>query len=221
MNMKSIVIIEDHPVMRKGLTSYFTDTRRWLVLGSASSIVSAKEMLNKVTLNSMPDVLLLDIQLEDGINPSGWGLDIIPWLKIHLDAVTRLPAAPPPATPMPLLAVYSTFDDYAHVSAALSLGVKAYVTKRHSEQELEAALLKAFNGEVFIDEAAKMSLQNVSILSCLLTKREAEILNSVKVGLSNKQIAENLNISHRTVENILSCIYDKTGIKSRSDLERL
>jgi len=210
--MKKILIVEDHPIMRKGLISYFSETGRWQVLGTASSLASAKEILSVKTT----DVLLLDIQL-DSMNEAdsmeadntGWGLDIISWLK-KLDK-----------KPLPLFAVYTTFDDYAHVSSALSLGVKAYVTKRCNENELETALLKALDGETYIDEAAKMKLQQVTTLTCLLTKREAEILKLVKNGLSNKKIADNLGINFRTVQNILSCIYDKTGIRSRQQLERL
>ncbi|MCL2759696.1 MAG: response regulator transcription factor [Treponema sp.] len=205
--MQRIVIVEDHPVMRKGLAAYFNETGRWHVTGSASNLAAAKELLIK----NDTDVLLLDIQLDNRLDADSadWGLDIIPWLR-ELKK-----------NPLPLLAVYSTFDDYAHVSSALSLGVKAYVTKRCNESELEKALLKALNGEIYIDEAAKMKLQQVTTFSCLLTKREAEILNLVKKGLSNKEIAGSLGINHRTVQNILSCIYDKTGIKSRQELERL
>lgn len=197
--MNSIVIIEDHPLVRKGLASYFEQTGRWKVLGTASSLAEAKKLLANISA----DVLLLDIQLEDG-----WGLDIIPWISRNTQT-------------LPLPAVYSTFDDYAHVSAALRMGVRAYITKRRNEKELEDAILEAHSGNIYIDEAARIKYQNVENLICLLTKRETEILCLVKSGLSNKQIAEQLGISPRTVENILSCVYDKTGIHSRLELERL
>jgi len=198
--MKSIIIIEDHPVMRSGLAAFFTATGRWQVKGTASNLNEAK----KIFANVSAGVVLLDIQLDDG-----WGLDIIPWLNERLNQQ------------LPVIAVYSTFDDYPHVSAALSLGVKAYVTKRRNEQELEAALLTALSGSEYIDEAAQIKLKNVTELVSLLTKRETEILTLAKNGLSNKQIAHDLGISRRTVENILSCIYNKTGIRSRLELERL
>jgi NarL family two-component system response regulator LiaR len=66
----SIVIVEDHPVMLRGLADWFSATGRWKVLGTASSLVTAKEVLDGIS----PDVLLLDIKL-----PDGWGLDIIPY----------------------------------------------------------------------------------------------------------------------------------------------
>ena len=130
--MKNIIIVEDHPLMQKGLTSYFSGTDRWKVAGTASSLAEAKHLLCKTSEEFPLDVLLLDIQLEDG-----WGLDIIPWLKEQRKEEQQS---------LPLLAVYTSFDDYSHVSTALSLGVKVYITKLRSEKELEAALLNAFRG---------------------------------------------------------------------------
>ena len=200
-----IAIVEDHPVMREGLARWFADTGRWQVSGTAASLEGAKELLAAEGFQT--DILLLDIQLEDG-----WGLDIISWYTGHCG---------PGKQNGPLTAVYTAFDDYAHVSAALGMGVKAYVCKRRGERELEEALLKALEGDICVDSTARTKLQTVTDFVSLLTRREKEILNMVKSGLSNKQIASGLGISRRTVENILSCVYDKTGIKSRLELERL
>ena len=199
--MKSIFIIEDHPVMRNGLADYFIETDRWQVKGTASSIPEAKKLLSSVCA----DVILLDIQLND---EGGCGLDIIPWFSNQ-------------NTTNPVFAVYSAFFDYAHVSSALSLGVQAYITKRRNQQELETILLESALGKTYIDEKAQIKLKNVTDLFSLLTNRESEILILVKNGLSNKKIAEELGISRRTVENILSCVYNKTGINSRLDLQKL
>ena len=207
-----IVIIEDHPVMRNGLAAWFEGTGRWNVIGTASNLAGARELLASFSVTGLnADLLLLDIQLEDG-----WGLDIIQWLEKQ--ARQTEPAG---LLHKPLLAVYSGFDDHANVSAALGMGVRAYVTKRRSEGELEEALLKTLDGEIWIDEAVQAKLQVVTDVFSLLTKRETEILSLVKKGQSNKQIAGSLGISPRTVENILSCVYDKTGIHSRLELERL
>jgi NarL family two-component system response regulator LiaR len=190
-----IIIVEDHPVVREGLAAFFAGTGRWQVMGTASSLEETKKILEEVST----DILLLDIQLDDG-----WGLDIIKWGKTT-----------------PMTAVYTAFDDYAHVSAAISLGVRAYVTKRKNEKELEEILLKVLAGTTYIDETARKNLQTVTVISSLLTRRETEILSLVKNGRSNKEIGEELGISRRTVENILCCVYDKTGIKTRLELERL
>jgi len=200
-----IVIIEDHPIMREGLAAWFTGTGRWQVKGKASSLSEAKALLSADGFQT--DIVLLDIQLEDG-----WGLDIIPWY-------TAIPR--PAKQKLPRMVVYSTFDDYAHVSAALGMGVSAYICKRRGETELEEALLKALKGNVYIDQSVQSKLQTVTDVFNLLTRREAKILSLVKDGLSNKQIASRFGITHRTVENILSCVYDKTGIRSRSELQKL
>ena len=101
------------------------------------------------------------------------------------------------------------------------MGVQAYVCKRRGEQELEAALRATLDGTPYIDDTAQSKLTKTVNLFSLLTKRETEIFRLVTQGLSNRQIADNLKISPRTVENILSCVYDKTGIRSRAELERL
>jgi RNA polymerase sigma factor (sigma-70 family) len=195
-----IVIIEDHPVMRESLAAFFNGTGHWQLSGTASSLDSAKKLLGEVTA----DVVLLDINLKDG-----WGLDIIPWL-----AETQ-------AAKQPVLAVYSAYDDWAHVRSALNMGVRAYVTKQRDLQELEAALQKALSGSIYIDETAQERLQNTQNILDLLTKREKEIFSLVKTGMTNKEIAERLGISHKTVANIVSLVYDKIGIRDRLQLERL
>jgi NarL family two-component system response regulator LiaR len=215
-----IAIIEDHPVMRNGLAAYFRNTGQWDVCGTASTVAEAKELLTM----TFPEILLLDLQLEDG-----WGLDIIPCLNqrdfkqipITVQSLIVQSKIVQPMVVRPLVAVYSAFDDHLHVKKALDMGVRAYVTKRRSESELEKALLKALNGEIYIDEIARIKFQEITSLLKLLTGRETEIFNLVKNGLSNIQIAARLGISKRTVENMLSCVYSKTGIKTRMELKLL
>jgi NarL family two-component system response regulator LiaR len=189
--------------MRKGLADYFEGTGRWRVLGTASNIEDAKKLLSTPEGNSV-DILLLDIQLE-----TGWGLDMIPWLQQKN------------RKSVPAIVVYSAYTDYAHVNAALGMGVRGYASKSRSEEELEAALETVLRGGLYTDKTVEQELALVTGALSLLTKREGEILTLVKTGLSNKRIAEQLGISRRTVENILSCVYDKTGISSRVELQKL
>ena len=200
--ISNIVIIEDHPIVRDGLALHFISGNRFKVLGTASKLDEAKELLSK----EQPDILLLDIQLEDEL-----GLNIIPWLKNSIKQNEKLP----------IMAVYSSFDDFVHVSAALGMGVTVYMTKRHSVSELEKALLQALEGKKYIDDSVEAKLNTAKDLFSLLTKREAEILTLVNRGLSDKIIASELGISIRTVQNIIYCIYAKTGIHSRQELRGL
>ena len=196
----TMIIIEDHPFMRDGLASYFNGTGRWQVMGTAADIDEAKKLFD----NTQVDLLLLDLQLKDG-----WGLDIILHLNdLHLQK-------------MPLLAVYSSFDDYAYVNAAMSMGVRVFICKRKSEKELEDALLQALSGKIVIDDEVQKKIQKTINICNLLTKREMEIINLVRNGISNKEIASSTGINIRTVENILYRIYEKTGINSRLELQKL
>jgi DNA-binding NarL/FixJ family response regulator len=206
--MNSIVIIEDHPVMRKGLAAWFAGTGRWQILGIAADLAEARDMFSEIA--ALPDLLLLDIRLnpQDGSAEEAIGLDLIPWLRERFGKI-------PPTV------VYTQLDDYAHVNAALGFGVLGYVCKYRSEEELETVLHAALRGEVSVDKALELKLKNVEGTQKLLTRREAEILAHIRNGRSNKRIALALGISPRTVENHLARIYYKTGIASRSDLQKL
>ncbi|GHV11740.1 DNA-binding response regulator [Spirochaetia bacterium] len=206
--MNSIVIIEDHPVMRKGLAAWFAGTGRWQVLGIAAGLAEARALFAK--LAALPDILLLDIQLspENGGAEDTIGFDIIPWLREQFGKT-------------PPVVVYSQFDDYAHANAALGFGVRAYVCKCRDEEKLEAALHAALRGEVSIDKAVEPRFRNAADIQKLLTRREAEIVKRLWEGESNKHIAAALCLSLRTVENHLSRIYYKTGIASRADLREM
>jgi len=201
--MNSIFFVEDHPVMQSGLVSYFEGTGRWRVAGKASTLNEAKKALSSDDIKV--DIVLLDIQLDND-----WGLDFIPWYR---DLSVKDQDT--------IIAVYTNFYDYPHVNAAMAMGIQAYICKHRSENELEKALFTALAGNIYIDDKALAKVQAVKDIFCLLTKRETEILSLVKSGLSNKQIAAKLEISFRTVENILSCVYDKTGIRSRLELQNL
>ena len=196
--LPAILIIEDHPVMRKGLENFFTGTKRWTAY-SVPDIDEAKNVLSDTSI----EIVLIDIQLKNG-----WGLDIIPWLKERKGKI-------------PFFAVYTSFDDFGHISVAMSMGVHAYLTKQSREEELEEALLKVLKGETFIEYSVQGRIIDNADIFNLLTRREAEILALVKAGLTNKKIASRLNIKERTVENILYCVYSKTGIKSRLKLQLL
>jgi NarL family two-component system response regulator LiaR len=199
MTSHSIVIVEDEPVMRKALASWFAGTGRWLVYGAAATLDAAKALLSGPAKES--EIVLLDIRLE-----TEWGLDLIPWLKSR-------------AKILPAVAVYSCFSDSAHVSAALSLGVKAYIIKKRDETELEAALETVLAGGEWIDSEAERPAKAPDGPLSALTKREAQILSLIRAGLSFREIARRLGIKVHTVQNTASCIKEKLYITSFKELE--
>jgi NarL family two-component system response regulator LiaR len=203
---KRLLIVEDHPVMRRGLAAWFRKRGRWEVLAPAASLEEAAALFGIGAVKKggdEPEILLLDLQLE-----KGWGLDLLPRLR-------DIPGGPPPCV------VYSAFDDWAHINAALSAGARGYVSKKSGEAELERALLAVLAGKEYVEKSLGENLDRVrSILDCL-TRRETEVWNLAREGLSSRRIGSELGISPRTVDNILSIVYDKTGIADRKELMKL
>jgi DNA-binding NarL/FixJ family response regulator len=199
MNMKTVVIIDDHEIMRSGLTARLKN--HWHIAGSAASLEEAKSFFKSLT--KAPDLILLDIELG-----KEWGLDIINDKSLFNGK-------------FPPVLVYSVYDDYAHVNAAIRCGARGYVCKSQSAAELLEAMEDASSGKTSFPPALlqRMAITSDKILG--LSKREQEVFSMVQRGKSNKEIAADLGVSLRTIENNLSIIYDKTGVKDRRELEKM
>jgi DNA-binding NarL/FixJ family response regulator len=204
--MKTVVLVEDHELMREGLTAFFTRRGGWTVAGEAASLEETEALFEKFDREKtlLPDLVILDLELE-----GSWGPDIIIMLKNRYGKAA------------PRTVVYSAYTDYVHVKAALRSGAAGYICKSRGAEELEAALEEVLEGKAAVDPDLFLRLTTVSDMMLGLTKRERQIFELVQTGRNNRQIAETLGISPRTVENNLSIIYDKTGIKSRTELAGL
>ncbi|AEF86356.1 two component transcriptional regulator, LuxR family [Treponema primitia ZAS-2] len=201
--MNTLVLIDDHTMMRRGLASYFTQTGRWQVLGEAGSQEEALALFETLSPGPLPGIILLDIDLH-----GSWGLDLIPRLRNYYEQK-------PPAL------IYSVYEDYAHVKAAIRAEAAGYVCKSQGEAELEMAMDAVLQGRIFFAPHLIVKMDAVSDILLCLTKRERQIFGMVQRSYSNRQIAEELVVSVRTIENNLSIIYDKTGVPGRKELEKL
>jgi DNA-binding NarL/FixJ family response regulator len=197
--MKSLVIIDDHEVVRSGLTALLD--KNWQIAGSAATLDEARELFR--SLENPPDLILLDLELG-----KEWGLDII---KDKSFGKGKFP---------PVL-VFSVYDDYAHVNAALRSGAKGYVCKSQSTAELLAAMEDVSSGKISYPHEILQRHAITSDKLLGLSKKEHKVFTLVQHGKNNKEIAAELNVSLRTIENNLSIIYDKTGVKNRQELEKL
>jgi DNA-binding NarL/FixJ family response regulator len=202
--MKTIVLIEDHAMMRRGLAAYFAKKKRWKVIGEASDLDEAAAFF-KVP-RSLPDIVLLDIELK-----GRWGLDLISQLKERYGK-----NAPP-------VLIYSGHEDYAHIKASIRAGSVGFVGKSQPSLELETAMWTVISGEsnFYIKSDLFPILSAADDIMLVLTKREREIFLMVQRRRSNQEIAVELGLSIRTIENHLGSIYDKTGVQSRRELEQL
>jgi len=146
---------------------------------------------------------LLDLELG-----KEWGLDIIGDKSLGDDK-------------FPPVLVYSVYDDFAHVNAAIRSGAKGYVCKSQSSAELLEAMEEVVSGRNSFPTALLQRLAITTDKLFGMSKREQKIFSMVQHGKSNNEIAAEIGVTVRTIENNLSILYDKTGVKGRKELEKL
>jgi len=200
----SVVIVDDHALLRAGTRQILERAGGFSVLGEASDGESALSVVAEL----VPDIVVLDVRLPD---------------MNGVEVARRLTGAAH-ATHVVML---SAFDDADYVQACLGAGVSGYLLKTTPGDELVSALRAACSGVVVLDPRLPASLvgetegrRHTSAGIELLTTRECEVLELVAEGLANKAIARHLGISPRTVEGHLNHVFDKVGASSRASLVR-
>lgn len=200
--MISILIADDHDIIREGIKSILRDQKDYKIVDEA---VNGEEVLQKIQ-KFKPDILLLDIAM-----PKRSGLDV-------LEQVSYLS----PKTKVIMVTVHRT---NIYVSKAFKLGVKGYLHKENVVEELIPALRSLAGGEVYI--SPKVSQYMVEKVSGekddqpqeeFMTERENDVLRLIVEGKTAREIAEVLFISHRTVENYKNNLLKKLGLHKSSDL---
>lgn len=206
--MITIVLADDHRVMRQGLRALLDEQADFRVVGEAGD---GKQALSLVE-NLRPDVLVADMVMA-GMN----GVEL-----------TRQAKRSVPETTVVILSMYGT-EGYVH--KAMRAGAKAYVLKDASASELAEAIRKAVSGQRYLsrkvsEHAIDMYIRDMMPephdldTSLVLTGREREILQRIARGAKNKEIAADLSISPRTVEFHRSNIMRKLGLGSQQELFR-
>ena len=206
MEKISILIVDDHAVLRTGLKLLLNSQDDMEIIGETGN---GKEAV-KMTADLKPRVVLLDLSLED-IN----GLDILTELKNISPNIKVL--------------VLTMHDDEGYLHTVLESGGDGYILKKAADIELLTAIRAVNRNEIFLDpsltKAVLKSLyngyrkeQNDSDTKELLSTRENEVLKLVALGYTNKQIADKLVVSIKTVESHKSRIREKLNMHYRSDL---
>ena len=187
--MIRIMLIDDHPVVRAGLRA---------VLNSFGDVEVVAEADNgNAEVPNGVDVVVTDIQM-----PGASGIDL----------TRRLTQAGGP----PVL-ILTTYDTQSDVVAAMEAGALGYLLKDAPEEDLHDAVLKAARRErVLSPQAAGVLADRVMNPNEALSAREIEILQALKTGASNRQIADQLFISLATVKTHLIHIYEKIGVDNRT-----
>jgi two-component system, NarL family, response regulator NreC len=202
----SIVLADDHQMVRQGLRCLLEEVSDFHVVGEAADGRAVAPLIAKL----VPDVLILDLMMP-GLN----GLD-----------VTRLVCS---HTPHPAVVVLSMHANEAYVLEALRAGALAYVLKDASSDCLVKAIRTAAAGGRYFspplsEEAIEAYAEKLGSAATdpyqLLTVREREVLQLTTEGQSCTEIADRLFISARTVENHRANLMRKLGVRNQKELVR-
>ncbi|MEU8879385.1 MULTISPECIES: response regulator [Streptomyces] len=194
----TLLVVDDHPVVRDGLRGMFDADPGFRVLGEASGGVEAVEL----ALRLDPDVVLMDLRM-----PAGGGVDAIAALARHGARARVL--------------VLTTYDTDTDTLPAIEAGATGYLLKDAPREELFAAVRAAAEGRTVLSPAVATRLVSAvrrpaEPVDDTLSAREREILVLVARGTSNREIAAELFISEATVKTHLTHIYAKLAVKDRA-----
>ena len=204
--MTTIVLADDHPIVRQGMRGLLESEPGFVVVGEAGDGREAVELVERL----QPDIAILDLMMPE-LN----GLE-----------VARRALRLSPRTRVVILSMYS---DEPHVLEALRAGAMAYVLKGTSTETLIFALREAMAGRRYLspplsDRAVEVYLAQIGTAARptdryeLLTAREREVLELVARGASYAEIADKLTISPRTAETHRTNLMRKLDLKTSADI---
>jgi len=198
-----VLIVDDHPVVREGLTMHLATQPDLEVCGEAEDLPGALAILT----SARPDVAIIDISLK-----SSNGIELIRRIKDRQDAVRIL--------------VWSMYPETLYAERALRAGAHGYMNKGQATHHVLDAVRAILQGRVYVSgELANRLLQRVvgqnpgqSLTIDSLSERELEAFQLFGEGMSTETISEKMNISPKTVETFRARIKEKLGISNRNEL---
>lgn len=204
----SVMVVDDHPIWRDAVARDLADDG-FVVVATADGVAAAKRRAAVVK----PDVVVMDMRMADGGGAQ---------------ATTEVLAV----SPSTRILVLSASDEHDDVLEAVKAGAIGYLVKSASKQELAEAVRATAQGRAVFTPGlaglvlgeyrriARDSRDAAGTAGPSLTERETEVLRHVAKGLTAKQIASRLSLSHRTVENHVQATFRKLQIGNRVELAR-
>jgi len=195
-----VVVADDHQVVRAGVRAVLASETDVAVVGEASDGAAALAQVTELT----PDVLLLDLGL------AGEGLTLLARAREQ--------------SPSTRILILSMHGDGQHVRAALDAGASGYVVKGAGVEALVSALRAVASGQLFLDTDAEAALQEPApppdVTWERLTPRERLVLRRVAEGRTNREIAAELELSHKTVDSHRTNLMRKLGVRDAQGVTR-
>jgi len=203
MSKIRIVLADDHVILRQGTRQLLENESDMEVVGEASNGAEAVELVEKFK----PDIVIIDVAMPvmNGIEATKKIKEILPGIKIL---------------------VLTGYDYEEYIFSLLEMGAAGYLLKDVSGDELVGAIRAVYLGEPVLhptvmrklmDRCKTITPQQPETRTNVLSEREMEVLKLAVSGKSNKDIAESLNISLRTVQAHMRSIFNKLGVGSRSE----
>jgi len=195
-----VFIVDDHPMMRFGLTKFLAQEEGLLICGQAGNSKQALRLIPQLR----PDLVVVDISLPDQD-----GMELIKRIRALMPQVKMV--------------VHSMHDERIYAGRALRAGAQGYVMKQEGGDQLLTAIDQVLKGHTYLSARMSSSLGRRSHAKRNnglqpLTDREMEILCLIGRGLSNKEIARQLSLSIKTVDAHREHIKKKMGLKTSIDL---
>ena len=192
-NVLSVLIADDHPVVREGLAAIFKTQKDIKVVAEATNGEEALELCDQHS----PDVLLLDLRMPK---------------KDGLQVITELAARPS----KPRTIVMTTYESEEDIRRALKAGAKGYLVKGAPPQQIRESVRRVAAGESLLPAAIASRLAE-SMAHPELSKRERQVLEYIANGRSNKEIGQILYMSEHTVKTHVKSFLTKLDAIGRTE----
>lgn len=209
LKVVKIGLVDDHRIFRDGakkLIENYHHNNISVVYEVSLEAENGQEMIEKMNLSELPEVLFLDINM-----PIMDGYDSIDWLKMNHPAIKVI--------------VLTMFSDAESIIKMLKKGANAFLTKNASTEDFMNAIESVRNGGMYFTKDVNKELANVlnkqipkEPSELPLSKKEKEFLKLLSSELSYKEIAEKIGVSPRTVDGYRENLLSKLGYKSRIGL---
>ncbi|HZS00738.1 MAG TPA: response regulator transcription factor [Chloroflexota bacterium] len=194
--MIRLLVVDDHPVVRQGITAVLRWEPDLEIVGEAAD---GREAL-RLILEHRPDVVLLDLRL-----PEMSGVEVMQQARVQAPEVRFL--------------VLTTYDTDSYIAPALAAGARGYLLKDASLDELLRGVRAVMEGRAALEPAvaARLLDRMADPQGSELSDREREVLRLLVAGASNKGVAQQLHLSENTVKAHISHIFNKLGVQSRAE----